>query len=84
MMSTVLAISRPTPPTLAEFAYALLTLAHRPDVAAFGAPLEDTNGHPLDTLILIEERDGDGARSLSVRLAGPDDHLSQAQIGDTL
>lgn len=84
MSSTVLQVVKPSPLTLTEFAYELLMLAHRPEMATAGAFIEDANGNPIDTIIFLAVTNGDGGRACSVRFAGPDDPLSMASAGDQL
>jgi hypothetical protein len=84
MPSTVIQVVKPSPLTLTEFAYELLMLAHRPEMATAGAFIEDANGNPLDTIVLLAVTNGDGGRACSVRFAGPDDEISSTREGDSI
>lgn len=84
MPTTVIQVVKPSSMTLTEFAYELLTLAHRPELASAGAFIEDANGNPLDTIVLLAVTNGDGGRACSVRFAGPDDPISAASVGEQL
>jgi hypothetical protein len=84
MAATVIQVVKPSSVTLTEFAYRLLELAHRPEMASSGAFIEDANGNPIDTIVFLAVTNGDGGRACSVRFCGPDDQLSMASAGDQL
>ena len=68
-----------------EAAYAILTLAHRPEAARHGATVRDAAGNLLDTVLLVGDSEGDGGADYGIRLASSEvDPLALASEGDSL
>jgi hypothetical protein len=83
MPRTVLAISH-TRGTAHELGHATLAIASRPEVFGLAVPVQDVNGHALDTVVLTEDSDHDGETGFVITIAGPDDPISSASEGDVL
>lgn len=84
MPRTVLQTIR-TRGTPQEAAFAILTLAHRPEAARHGAAVQDAAGHVIDTVILVGDSNHDGGADYGIRLASSEvDPLALASEGDEL